>query len=221
MTTPAPVHWRFVNQAAPQAELFIDDDIGAGGVTPRDFGAALRRVRSKRLLVHVHSGGGNLLDALAIHDALRQWEGVTTSRVTLAASGASLVALGASRVQVTPNASMMIHRATISSIGGNTDDLASVAAQLAGFDRAIAAIYRAKAGGELDEWQARMAKETWYHGIECVDAGLADEIVDGDRVRVTATLGDLITAGLEGYRREQRALIPEMVRASLREACTR
>ena len=42
----------------------------------------------------------------------------------------------------------------------------------------IAGVYADRAGGELDDWLARMSEETWYTAQEALDAGLVDEIED-------------------------------------------
>jgi hypothetical protein len=64
-----------------------------------------------------------------------------------------------------------------------------------------------------------MTAESWFTGAEAVAAGLADAVVDGDRARYAATLGDMIDAGVRTARAERdRELIPQLVAQAVRAA---
>jgi ATP-dependent protease ClpP protease subunit len=213
-----PLHWRFENVAEPEAELFLFDDIGGDyGVSVKDFQQELAKVRSSRLTIHVHSSGGGIVEGLGLYDTIRQWRGFVTSRVTLAASAASVVALAANRVEITARGSMMIHKTSIASIGGSADDLASASKQMRIFDNCIAGVYCAKSGHDPDHWLALMAAESWFTGAAAVAAGLADAVVDGDRLQPAArvSLGAPILAWRQQRREEVRQLVTTAVREQI------
>ena len=45
-------------------------------------------------------------------------------------------------------------------------------------DKDIAETYAVKAGGAVEDWLAKMDKETWYDAEAALEAGLVDEIID-------------------------------------------
>ncbi|MBQ5718183.1 MAG: ATP-dependent Clp protease proteolytic subunit, partial [Alistipes sp.] len=82
-------------------------------------------VEAEEVIVSIRSTGGDVNDALLIHDALRTLKGkVTTRCYGYTASAATIIAQAASEGcrQLSPNALYLIHRATCST-EGNADDL--------------------------------------------------------------------------------------------------
>jgi ClpP class serine protease len=81
--------------SAPPVELYLFAEVGAWGVTADQFVAELRAVRGRDVVLHISSPGGDLLDAIAMFNALRQHNGRTTAYISaLCASAATVVALG-------------------------------------------------------------------------------------------------------------------------------
>lgn len=128
--------------------------------------------------VRISSGGGDVYEGIDIMTALKNHDGKVTVIVeSLAASAASFIAVGgADRVLVRPSSELMIHRAwTLTE--GNADDARKTLADLERQDNKLAAIYAAKAGGEIHDWLDAMSAETWYTAEEAVAAGLADAVI--------------------------------------------
>lgn len=128
--------------------------------------------------VRISSGGGDVYEGIDIMTALKNHDGKVTVIVeSLAASAASFIAVGgADRVLMRPSSELMVHRAwTLTE--GNADDARKTLADLERQDNKLAAIYAAKAGGEIHDWLEAMSAETWYTAEEAVAAGLADAVI--------------------------------------------
>ena len=169
-------------------EILIYGDIGWEN-TARIVMEQLKDFNGEPVQVRINSGGGDVYEGIAILNALRSYEGeVTTVVESLAASAASFIAVGAGgRVEIRPNAELMIHRAWTFA-DGNSEDMARTISDLERQDVKIAGIYAERAGGESDDWLALMSSETWYSAQEALDGGLVDEIVDAKKSTPDAAL---------------------------------
>jgi ATP-dependent protease ClpP protease subunit len=179
MRTDSTKSWfKFENKkGSDKTDIYIYDEIGFWGVTAQDFVDQLREVDSKKITVHVNSPGGAIFDGIAIYNALKQHPAEVTVTVdALAASAASFIAQAGDVVQMSRNATMMIHDGMGICLG-NAADMRETAVLLDRMSNNIADIYAQRAGGDVGTWRAFMQAETWYTGQEAVDAGLADEVV--------------------------------------------
>lgn len=174
--------WRIENAAAEAegpAEMYIYDEIdGSGwwGISARDVIEALMQVTAPSINLHLNSPGGDVFDAYAIYNALRNHPATVDVIVDgLAASAASYIMLAGDTVTMEPNASVMIHDA-ITFTYGNEADHAQSGALLGKQSGIVAQIYAERAGGTAEEWRAAMKAETWYTADEAVAAGLADSV---------------------------------------------
>lgn len=159
------------------AVVHIYDEIGGWwGVTASDFVRDLNAINASEIELHLNSPGGDVFDGIAIMNALRQHRAKVTVNVdALAASIASVIAMGGDRVVMAPGSQMMIHDGMCLCLG-NAADMRKTADFLDQQSDNIASIYEGRAGGTAAEWRARMTAETWYTAEEAVAAGLADEV---------------------------------------------
>lgn len=130
--------------------------------------------------VRINSYGGDSFEGVAVMNALRHHDGQVTAVIDgVAASAASVIAVGgADRLVMRPGSELMIHDAWTFA-DGNAADLTKVAGDLERTSQSMAEIYAGKSGGEPDEWRDMMRAETWFSAQEAVDAGLADAVEDG------------------------------------------
>ncbi|NUW45551.1 head maturation protease, ClpP-related [Nonomuraea rhodomycinica] len=164
------------NLADGAAEVVIFDEIGWWGTSAADFIQELKQVTASEITLRLNSPGGDVFDGVAIMNTLRAHPAkVTAHVVSLAASIASVIAMGADRVVMQPHSQMMIHDASGLCVG-DASDMRSMADMLDRQSDNIAAVYAARAGGTVAEWRERMAAETWFTAEEAVAAGLADEV---------------------------------------------
>lgn len=186
----------------PEEWQFEDPDSRVA--TYERFREAVQRIaaiEAKEVLVTIRSTGGDVNDALLIHDALRQLDGrVITRCYGYTASAATIIAQAASEGcrELSANALYLIHRATCST-EGNADELESQIALLQATDDRLASLYADRSGKPREQFEALMAENggngRWLSPEEAVEAGLADRII-GQAVE-TPSFAQNLTAGLQ------------------------
>jgi ATP-dependent Clp endopeptidase proteolytic subunit ClpP len=148
-----------------------------GHISANDFIDALNQHEGD-ITIHLDSPGGSVTDGLAIYNAIVNYAGEITVHIdTLCASIATVVACAADKVVMNSNGKYMIHRAWTIAMG-NCVDFRSMAEIMEMMDKDIAETYAVKAGGAVEDWLAKMDKETWYDAEAALEAGLVDEIID-------------------------------------------
>lgn len=165
-----------ITNKSDAAEVLIYNDIApssSGG-----FVRALKEIDAADITVRINSSGGNVFDAIAMANALRDHPArVTTVVDGLAASAASFIATAGDEVVMNRNSEMMIHNPKAALAGGSAE-MRSLADRLDAVRDNIASMYVARAGGTVEQWRDVMAAETWYSADEAVAAGLADRVSD-------------------------------------------
>lgn len=167
---------------AESSHIYIYDIIdpwgGYWGVSAGEVVQALAGV-SGAVTVHLNSPGGDVWEAISMTSVLRQHAGMITMRVDgVAASAASMLMTAGNRVEVAPNAEVMIHDPWTVAIG-NAMEIQQDVDRLERTAQNVAGMYAAKAGGTPEEWRDKMRPlDTWYiGGQEIIDAGLADALI--------------------------------------------
>ena len=151
------------------------------------FSKALQRIagiEAPEVVVNIRSTGGDVNDALLIHDALRQLPArITTRCYGYTASAATIIAQAASEGcrEISANALYLIHTA-VCATEGNAAEIAGKLDLLHQTDARIAAVYAARSGRPAEEFEALMAENNgngrWLSPEEAVAAGLADKVVE-------------------------------------------
>lgn len=157
----------------------IGEDWWTGeGMTARRVAGALRNIGTKPVTVNVNSPGGDMFEGLAIYNLLREHPAKVTVRVMgLAASAASVIAMAGDEIEMGLGSMMMIHNSW-GVVVGNQDDMREAASTFAEFDAAMADIYVARTGGNVDDIKAMMAAETWLRAERAIQDGFADSTFD-------------------------------------------
>lgn len=173
------------NGEKTRAKVHIFDAIGGWfGVRAKDLVREINDLDVDEIEVRLNSPGGSVWDGTAIMNALRSHRAQVEVHVDgLAASIASVIAMGGDEIIMSRGSQMMIHCGS-AIVWGNAAEMRKTVAVLDKIDANMASIYAARAGGDADDWLALMAAETWYNAAEAVDAGLAD------RTDEDATAGD-------------------------------
>ncbi|RFZ11192.1 ATP-dependent Clp protease proteolytic subunit 2 [Mycobacterium marinum] len=180
-----PRQWYSVQNAAgaekKSADVEIYDDIVPFfGVNAADFRNELQALGDgiETINLHIHSRGGNVYEAVAIMNTLRQHPArVVTTVDSIAASAAGFIAVGASdELVVAENAELMAHLPW-ALVVGDAADMRKQADRLDQIGTNIASIFAERAGGTVDEWLQVLTDETWWSAQEAVDAGIADRVL--------------------------------------------
>lgn len=168
--------------------------------TYEKFRDALKRIsaiESPEVVVEIRSTGGDVNDALLIHDALRSLNArITTRCYGYTASAATIIAQAATEGcrEISSNALYLIHTA-ICSTDGNAAELSGKLDMLQQTDARIAGIYAARSARPAAEFELLMAENNgsgrWLSPQEAVDAGLADKVVDVSQRPATALARNL------------------------------
>lgn len=191
-----PRQWYSVQNKADdpktaQVEIY-DDIIPFFGVNAADFRNELKALGDdiETIDLHVHSRGGNVYEAVAIMNTLRQHNAkVVTTVDSIAASAAGFIAVGASdELVVAENAEIMAHLPYVLSIG-DANDMRKTAERLDQIGNNIASIFAEKAGGTVEEWMQVLTDETWWSAQEAVDAGIADRVLKAPKRKPAAKSG--------------------------------
>ena len=140
--------------------------------------------------LRVHSPGGELFAALAIHAALRAHAGRVSAIVEgVAASAASIIIMAADEIAIAENGYIMVHDPSMAAAGGG-DDLRQAAELVDRTREQLVGIYASRAKVDREQIIDMMRSETWLSADEAVSLGLADKIVKGRRVAASWRAGD-------------------------------
>lgn len=135
------------------------------------------------IILEVNSNGGLVTVGSEIYTALRNYKGKVTAEITgMAASAASVAVMGADKVVMSPTAQMMIHKALLNWVAGNSDDLDKASNALKSSDKAIVNAYVAKTGLPEGEIMDLMKNETFMSAQDAVEKGFADEVMSFEAV---------------------------------------
>lgn len=164
-------------EVIPSDYADVYDYLGYENINPKAIKQALNEANGSDVELEINSPGGYVDAGSEIYTALKEYQGQVTAKITgQACSAASWIALAADRVEMSPTAQMMIHRASTMSIG-NSDDLASDLNALNSLDKSFVDLYSQKTGLDKQEVYRLMCNTTWMNAKEAVDKGFADEIM--------------------------------------------
>ena len=187
-----------INNTAGVCQIDIEGTIGvpeewqfeepdARVATYERFRDTLRRIaeiEAPEVVVNIRSTGGDVNDALLIHDALTTLGAhITTRCYGYTASAATIIAQAASPGcrEISANALYLIHTA-VCATEGNAAELTGKLDLLRQTDARIAAVYAARSGRPAAEFETLMAENNgngrWLSPEEAVAAGLADVVTD-------------------------------------------
>jgi ATP-dependent Clp protease protease subunit len=154
------------------------DCIGSGSLSSSYIQLQLEAAAGQDIEVHISSVGGSAFDAIAIYDLLKKYPGkVTTYIDALAASAASIVAMGGKAVVMSKYALLMIHKPMVGS-GGNADELLKDVQMLNVVQSRLAQIYMDKTGLDGVTINSLINSVTWMTADQALDLGFIDQIED-------------------------------------------
>jgi len=175
-----------VRAAGEEAEILVYDQIGEGmfsyGVTAKAFVQMLKDIGNKPVNVRLNSPGGDVFEGMAIYNAMKAHSAPVRCTVDgLAASIASIIAMGGTTCTMAENSMMMIHNPSAMTYG-EAGDLRKTAELLDKIKDQMVDTYVAKSGMGKRDTATMMDEESWLTAKECKDKGLCDEITDGSQV---------------------------------------
>ncbi|MEB9549536.1 Clp protease ClpP [Bacillus cereus] len=149
-----------------------------GDISAKGVRELLDNVKAKEIEVHIHSNGGDAFEGIAICNYLRNHSATITAVIDgMCASAASLIAMGANKIVMPSNTTMMVHRAATYAYG-NADSLEKRAKMLRDVDSALIQTYKARFNGEFHELEELLDNETYMTAETAKSYGLCDEIME-------------------------------------------
>lgn len=170
-----------ISQAEKRADIYIYDVIGpdwAGLVGGRSFADAMSEMKDiTRIDVHINSVGGNVYEANAIYNLLKQHKAKVITHVDgIAASAATLPMIAGDEIHVAENAIVMIHEPRMNIGSATADELIASAETLEKLGSQIVSAYAARTGKPVDEIREMVKKETWMTALEAKEKGFATHV---------------------------------------------
>ncbi|MED1205841.1 head maturation protease, ClpP-related [Heyndrickxia acidicola] len=159
---------------------YADSDVSA--MTFKNDLDALGSVSTINL--HLNSPGGSVFDGMAIGAMLKQNSAQVNVYIDgLAASIASVIAMSGDTIFMPSNAMMMVHQPW-SMVIGSAEEMRKQADTLDKISASMKQTYLFKAGDKLNEetLDTLLNNETWLSAQDCINYGLADEILPANQV---------------------------------------
>ncbi|WP_288336104.1 head maturation protease, ClpP-related [uncultured Varibaculum sp.] len=152
-------------------ESWLDDDI-----TPTLFASELS-AGSGPVTIWLNSPGGDVVAAARIYNMLLDYPGKVTVNIDgIAASAASVIAMAASTVAMSPVSMLMIHNPATLAMGDKTE-LSRALDMLESVKDSIINAYQLKTGLSRAKLSKLMDMETWMDATAAIDLGFANEIL--------------------------------------------
>jgi len=161
-----------------ETEISIFDEIGMYGISAKQFITDLKAIpATDRIVLKIHSPGGEVFDGNAIFNALQRRGNVEVQIEGLAASMATVISLAGMPVKMAANGFYMIHNPWGVAMG-DAAELRDQAELLDKIRSNMVGAYAAKSGQDPEQIQEWMDAETWFTAAEALSAGFIDEITD-------------------------------------------
>ncbi len=165
------------------------DGIGSGSLSSAYLQQQLVQAAGQDVELHISSAGGSAFDAIAIYDLLKRYPGqVITYIDALAASAASIVAMGGHQIVMSKYALLMIHK-PMAGNGGNADELLKDVQMLNTVQERLAQIYTDRTGLDEVTINSLINAVTWMTADQALSLGFIDRIEDHQAM---VTNGDLL-----------------------------
>lgn len=154
----------------------------------------------KPVTVKINSLGGYVHEGVAMAQMLQAHGDVTVEITGFIASAATIVALGAKKVQMHTSSMWLAHKCMqwIDAWGNyNADEIKDMISKLEGMkknneaiDLNIASIYLNKCGNKknMNDVKKMMTDATWMSAEECMEWGFVDELIEDGSVNVSDEL---------------------------------
>ena len=142
------------------------------------------------ITIRLNSGGGDVFEGIEIYNYLKSLDNKVTIEVTaLAASAASIIAMAGDEIKMCTGSSMMVHEASTTA-WGNKADIQKVLNSLDAIDDSLVSIYAERTGADVETINNWIKEETWFTADEAIEAGLADNKREEEKVENVAPTVD-------------------------------
>lgn len=156
-------------------EKWFDD------TTPTSFKSLRNQISkdAKTVNVYINSGGGQVVEAMAIHDYLVQLQsnGITVKTYGrgLIASAATYILMASKNSTISKNSWFMIHNVS-GGVWGDVNQVENYARTLRNFNDTVTSFYATTTGLSETVIGNMMNKETWLNGEQAKEKGFVNHV---------------------------------------------
>lgn len=165
----------------------IKGDITSWNGTIYDFNYKMRNIKEDEdITLEINSYGGDVFMGIDIMNTLRAHKGTVTVIITgIAASAASIIAMGADVVKMYSNTQLMVHHAWTYA-AGNAKKLRKIADDLESIGESVLASYTHRV--EEETVKQLLDEEKYMSAKTAKEYGFIDEIIDGKAEEVESEI---------------------------------
>lgn len=170
-----------VDESKDEHEMVLSGFIGRSSwwyeaISADSIRNALKEVKASNIRIKLNSGGGDADQGIEIYNFLKDLDKHVVIEVTsLAASAASIIAMGADEIIMRTGSRMMIHEASTYAYG-TKQDIQKTLNALESYDDSIISIYQQRTGKTREEIKKLLEAETWMTADQAVEKGFADKV---------------------------------------------
>ena len=174
--------------ATGSAVMELMDGIGKYEYTLKQWSAAYAGVATaSAITLRINSGGGDIVEALAIADAIRNAPQQFTAEVYgICGSAATLIALACDRIVMAPSARWMVHEPAFG-VRGSIQELRAFLATAEQLRTDIYALYSQHTGKTPEQLMADHAADRYYTAAEALAYGWVSAIMGAPEVKPEET----------------------------------
>ncbi|MEK3770124.1 head maturation protease, ClpP-related [Paenibacillus sp. FSL R5-0887] len=146
-------------------------------ISPSSVSRLLEEANGEEIEVYISSGGGDAWAGNEIFTLVKEYSGFVTTKIpSIAGSAASVFAMAADKVLISPTGQIFIHNSATWT-DGNKEDHQQTIQMLESVDEAMVNAYVLKTGKTREELRNLMKNETFFNAQRAVELGFADEIM--------------------------------------------
>lgn len=174
--------------ATGSAVMELMDGIGKYEYTLKQWSAAYAGVSAaSAITLRINSGGGDIVEALAIADAIRNAPQQFTAEVYgICGSAATLIALACDRIEMAPSARWMVHEPAFG-VHGSIHELRAFLATAEQLRTDIYALYAQHTGKTPEQLMADHTADRYYTAEEALAYGWVSAIMGAAEVQPEET----------------------------------
>lgn len=175
--SPEEVELRVEGEIVSDDDAWIYEWFDIPAASPNAFRQALSEQSGKNISLWIDSWGGDVFAAAGMYNAIKNHNGKVTAKVDgKAVSAASVIAMAADEILMSPVSVMMIHNPWSVAVG-EAKDMRHAADVLDVVKNTIVNAYQQKTNLSRDEISSLMDEETWMSAQIAKDKGFADGIL--------------------------------------------
>ncbi|AIQ61850.1 peptidase [Paenibacillus stellifer] len=158
-------------------DLWIYEWFEMEATSPNKVAEEIAAANGEELEIYINSPGGDVFAGSEIYSMLKEYKGSTTGKIVgIAASAASVAAMGIKNLLIAPTAQIMIHNVS-SMAAGDYRTMQHESEVLKNWNTSIANAYALKSGVSTDELLRMMNKETWLTAQQALEQKFVDGIL--------------------------------------------